>query len=230
MPIAREGYEQLHLLPSILSADFSRLGEQISAVMDAGVRGIHFDVMDGHFVPNLTIGPVVLESVAPIVHSRGGFFSVHLMIEKPERYAEAFVKAGADAVSLHVEACPRPQNVLMMIKSLGAGAGIAINPDTGLSQVAELLALVDFVVVMTVNPGFGGQSFISSALDKVPELRKKLPSGTAIEIDGGINRGNIRQVVEAGANWVVAGSAVFKAADPAAEAQVLQNLMFGHGR
>jgi len=221
MPIPASVYQELHLLPSILSADFSRLGEEVTAVMDAGVRVIDFDVMDGHFVPNLTIGPAVLRSLAPVVHERGGLFSVHLMIEEPEKYVEAFVQAGADAVSFHVEAGGHPRRTIAAIKELGAGAGVALNPGTGVFQVRELLPLLDFVLVMTVNPGFGGQQFIASALDKVPVLRAQLPPEVAIEVDGGIGRENIVRVVEAGANWLVAGSAVFGAEDPAAEARAL---------
>jgi len=220
-------YREIHLLPSILSADFSRLGEQIGLVMDAGVRIIHVDVMDGHFVPNITIGPLVVEAVAPLVHERGGLFSVHLMIERPEDYLEAFVRAGADAVSVHVEACSHLHHTLSTIKSLGAGAGVAINPGTDVGMIREVTWLLDYVVVMTVNPGFGGQKLIPPALDKVPAIRRLLPEGVAIEVDGGVHRGNIRQVVEAGANWIVAGSAVFWTEDPQAEARALQRLMVG---
>jgi ribulose-phosphate 3-epimerase len=229
MPVPSMVYQQDQLLPSILSADLSRLGEQISLVMDAGVRMIHVDVMDGHFVPNITLGPLVLEAVAPSVHERGGLFSVHLMIERPEDYLEAFVRAGADAVSVHVEACPHLYHVIQTIKALGAGAGVALNPGTDLTRIEEALSLVDYVVVMTVNPGFGGQKMIPAALEKVPALRRVLSPGVAIEVDGGIHRGNIRQVVEAGANWLVAGSAVFGAQDPGAEARLLQELMAGRG-
>jgi ribulose-phosphate 3-epimerase len=222
-------FGELHLLPSILSADFSRLGEQIGQVMDAGARVIHVDVMDGHFVPNITIGPPVVKSLAPIVHGRGGLFSVHLMIERPEGYLEDFVEAGADAVSVHVEACPHLYHALAAIKELGAGAGVALNPGTGFERIRDVLDFVDYVLVMTVNPGFGGQTLITAALDKVPALRKMLPQEAAIEVDGGIHRENIRQVVEAGANWLVTGSALFGAADPGAEARALQRLMAGPG-
>jgi ribulose-phosphate 3-epimerase len=225
MPIPSPVYEELHLLPSILSADFSRLGQQISLVMDAGVRMIHVDVMDGHFVPNITIGPAVVEAVAPLVHGRGGLLSVHLMIEHPEDYLERFVGAGADAVSVHVEACSQVYHAIQAIKTLGAGAGVAINPGTDVGRIEDVLTLVDYVLVMTVNPGFGGQRLIASALDKVPRLRRMLPAGVAIEVDGGVQRDNIKLVVEAGANWLVAGSAVFGAADPGAEAGRMIELM-----
>jgi ribulose-phosphate 3-epimerase len=225
MPIPVETYGEVHLLPSILSADFSRLGEQVALVMDAGVRIIHVDIMDGHFVPNLTIGPAVLRSLAPMVHARGGLFSVHLMIEKPEEYVEDFVRAGADAVSVHVEACPHLYHAMTAIKALGAGAGVAMNPGTPVSAVREVERLVDFFVVMTVNPGFGGQQMIEPALDKVRQLRKTVPEGVAIEVDGGVHESNIRRVVDTGANWVVAGSAVFGAERPDEEARKLQKLM-----
>lgn len=227
MPIPSPVYEEHHLLSSILSADFSRLGEQISLVMDAGVRMIHVDVMDGHFVPNITIGPVVVQAVAPLVHEREGLLSVHLMIERPEDYLETFVRAGADAVSVHVEACPHLYHAIQAIKALGAGAGVAINPGTDVARIEDVLTLVDYVLVMTVDPGFGGQRLIASALDKVPRLRRMLPAATAIEVDGGVQRDNIKQVVDAGANWLVAGSAVFASADPGAEARLLQELIRG---
>jgi ribulose-phosphate 3-epimerase len=225
MAVPAAVYRETHLLPSILSADFARLGEEIGAVMDAGVRIIHVDVMDGHFVPNLTIGPVVVEGIAPLVHERGGWLSVHLMIEDPERYLEAFARAGADTLSVHVEACPHLYHAIQEIKSLGVGAGVALNPGTDVARVREIASLVDLILVMTVNPGFGGQRMITAALDKVPVLRRMLPEAAAIELDGGVNRENIRQVLEAGANWIVAGSAVFGAPDPGAEAQALQDLM-----
>ena len=227
MSIPAAFYEQVHLLPSILSADFSRLGNEVGAVMDAGVRIIHIDVMDGHFVPNLTIGPAVLASLEPLVHGRGGVFSVHLMIEHPEDYLDAFVRAGADAISVHVETCPHLYHAVQGIKALGAGAGVALNPGTSASRIEEVVALLDYVLVMTVNPGFGGQELIEPALAKLPGLRRMLPPRVAIEVDGGINRGNIRRAVEAGANWVVTGSALFGADDVTAEARVLQDLMVG---
>jgi len=186
---------------------------------------IHVDVMDGHFVPNITIGPVVVEAVAPLVHERAGLLSVHLMIERPEDYLEAFVKAGADAVSVHVETCRHLYHTVESIRRLGAGAGVAINPGTALERVEAIVPFVDYALVMTVNPGFGGQLSIPSAIDKVPLVRQMMPAGTAVEVDGGIHAGNIKQIVEAGANWVVAGSAVFGAADPGAEVRKLQDLM-----
>jgi ribulose-phosphate 3-epimerase len=220
-------YREVHLLPSILSADFSRLGEEIVRVMDAGVRIIHCDVMDGHFVPNLTMGPAVVAAIAPEVHRRGGLLSVHLMIERPEAFIDEFAAAGADVLSVHAEACPHLYHAIEAIKALGVGAGVAINPGTHVSSIRDVAALVDLALVMTVNPGFGGQKLVPSALKKVPRVREMIRPDAAVELDGGVNRSNIRQVVEMGANWVVAGSAVFGAEDPGAEARVLQSLMSG---
>ncbi len=227
MPIPSATYRELHLLPSILSADFARLGEEVARVMDAGARIIHCDVMDGHFVPNLTIGPAVVGAVASHVHKRGGLLSVHLMIERPEDFIDDFAEAGADALSVHVEACTSLYHAIGAIKAAGAGAGVAINPGTDVSRIRDVAELVDLVLVMTVNPGFGGQRLIPSALLKVPVIREMIRPGAAIELDGGVHRDNIRHVVEMGANWIVAGSAVFAAADPAAEARALQSLMRG---
>ena len=225
MSVAPGTYRELHLLPSILSADFSRLGEEIARVMDAGVRIIHCDVMDGHFVPNLTMGPALIASIAPHVHDRGGLLSVHLMIERPEAFVEDFAAAGADVLSVHAEACPQLYHAVESIKALGVGAGVAINPGTHVSSIRDVAELVDLALVMTVNPGFGGQKLIRAALDKVPAVRQMIRPDAAIELDGGVNRENIRQVVESGANWVVAGSAVFGAPDPGEEVRVLQCLM-----
>jgi ribulose-phosphate 3-epimerase len=222
MPVPAEMYQGTHLLPSILSADFARLGQQIELVMDAGVQIIHVDIMDGHFVPNLTVGPVVVEKIAPLVHARGGYLSVHLMVEEPDRFLEGFVRAGADALSVHVEACVHLHRTVSAIKELGAGAGVAINPGTDLCWLGEAVHFLDFALVMTVNPGFGGQKFIVQALDKVRRLRRQLPPEVGIEVDGGINRDNISSVAEAGGNWLVAGSAVYHASDVAAEVRYLR--------
>jgi ribulose-phosphate 3-epimerase len=227
VPIPSATYRELHLVPSILSADFSRLGEELARVMDAGVQIIHCDVMDGHFVPNLTMGPAVVAAVAHEVHGRGGLLSVHLMIERPEDFLDDFVKAGADALTVHAEACAHLYHAIEAVKALGAGAGVAINPGTDVSRIRDVAELVDLVLVMTVNPGFGGQKLISSALRKVPAVRNMIRPDAAIELDGGVHRDTIRQVVDAGANWIVAGSAVFGATDPAEEARVLQSLMAG---
>jgi len=201
--------------PSILSADFSRLGEQIDAVLEVGARVIHFDVMDGRFVPPITIGPLVCESIAERVHAAGGVVDVHLMIAEPERQIEAFAEAGADSITFHEEATPHANRTLAAIRDLGCLAGVAINPGTPAAALAELRGLADIVLCMTVNPGWGGQSFIAGSPGKVARLRE-LVDEARIEVDGGIDVDTAGSVAEAGASLFVAGSAVFGADDPAA--------------
>jgi ribulose-phosphate 3-epimerase len=201
--------------PSILSADFSRLGSQIDELMVAGARVIHFDVMDGHFVPPITIGPLVAASIADQVHGAGGVLDVHLMIEAPERQIEAFAEAGADSITFHEEATPHAHRTLAAIRELGCLAGVAINPGTPVEAVSELRGLADIVLCMTVNPGWGGQSFIDGSPDKVARLAG-LTGDARIEVDGGIDASTAGSVAGAGASLFVAGSAVFSAADPAA--------------
>jgi ribulose-phosphate 3-epimerase len=203
----------IDIAPSILSADFSRLGEEITAVERGGAAILHVDVMDGHFVPNITIGLPVLKSLAKVTKLP---IDAHLMISEPGKYAEQFVKAGARMVSVHVEADANLHRTLMSIRSAGALAGVVLNPATPVRAVEEALQFVDYVLVMSVNPGFGGQKFISESVDKVKRLRRmivdrQLP--VRIEIDGGIDRSNIETVVSAGAEIIVAGSAVFGTPD-----------------
>jgi ribulose-phosphate 3-epimerase len=202
--------------PSILSADFARLGPQIEEVMDAGARLIHFDVMDGHFVPPITIGPLILGSIADQVHDAGGAVDVHLMIEAPERQIEAFAEAGADSITFHEEATPHTNRTLSAVRELGCLAGVAINPGTPADSLVELRGLADIVLCMTVNPGWGGQSFIEGSPDKVSRLARILGPESRIEVDGGIDATTAGSVADAGASLFVAGSAVFGAADPAA--------------
>jgi ribulose-phosphate 3-epimerase len=201
--------------PSILSADFWRLGEEIEEVMAAGARVIHFDVMDGRFVPPITIGPLVLSGIADRVHEAGGAVDVHLMIAEPERQIEDFAKAGADSITFHEEATPHANRTLAAIRELGCLAGVAINPGTPVEAVSELNGLADVVLNMTVNPGWGGQAFIKTSPEKVARL-KKLVGDARIEVDGGIDAGTAGSVSEAGASLFVAGSAIFGADDPAA--------------
>jgi ribulose-phosphate 3-epimerase len=212
----------IDIAPSILSADFSRLAEEIQAVEQGGAGVIHVDVMDGHFVPNITVGLPVVKALARVTHLP---LDAHLMISEPGRYAEEFVKAGASMVSVHVEADNHLQRTVMAIKSAGALAGVVLNPATPLESLQEILNFVDFVLLMSVNPGFGGQKFIGTALDKVRRLRRLIKQrglSVRIEIDGGIDLGNIQQVVEAGAEIIVSGSAIFGAKDPAAAVRELR--------
>lgn len=201
--------------PSILSADMGRLGAQVAEVMDAGARVIHFDVMDGHFVPPITIGPLVLSGIADQVHEAGGAVDVHLMIEAPERQIADFAKAGADSITFHEEATPHAHRTLTAVRELGCLAGIAINPGTPVEAVGELRGLADVVLCMSVNPGWGGQSFIETSPEKVERLMP-LVGGAAIEVDGGVDAGTAGPLAAAGAQLFVAGSAVFGADDPAA--------------
>lgn len=202
------------IAPSILSADFSRLGEEIQAVERGGATILHVDVMDGHFVPNLTVGLPVVKSLAQATQLP---IDAHLMISEPGRYAEQFVKAGAKMVSVHVEADAHLHRTLASIRNAGAAAGVVINPATPVESLSEALTYADYVLVMSVNPGFGGQEFIETSIDKVRRLRQMIQErglATRIEIDGGIDLNNIGAVVSAGAEMIVAGSAVFNTKDP----------------
>lgn len=207
----------IKIMPSILAADFCCLGQQIAAVDQAGADGIHIDVMDGRFVPNITIGPFIVEAVR---QSTSLPLDVHLMIVEPERYLSDFAQAGADIISVHQEACPHLHRTIQHIKQLGKKAGLVLNPSTPLSTLEDILDDVDLILIMSVNPGFGGQSFIEASVDKVRRLRRLLTergSQAELEIDGGIDPSTAPQVVSAGATMLVAGSAVFRAPGGAAE-------------
>ena len=206
---------KVKIAPSILSANFSRLGEQVQEAIAAGADYIHVDVMDGHFVPNLTIGPVVVSALKPICQVAGIPMDVHLMIEKPERYIPDFVRAGAGLVTVHVETCPHLHRTIQQIKTEGSKAGVTLNPATSLSVLEEILPEVDQVLIMSVNPGFGGQVFIQNSLERISRLREMLTVrglfNVDIEVDGGIWSNNAAQVVSAGATVLVIGSAIFNA-------------------
>jgi ribulose-phosphate 3-epimerase len=204
------------IAPSILAADFSRLGEQVGEVLEAGAGVIHVDVMDGHFVPPITMGPLAVEAIADRVHDAGALVDVHLMIERPERQIADFAKAGADNVTIHAEATPHLHYAITAIREAGCTAGIALNPSTPVELLSELADDLDLALCMTVNPGWGGQAFLPRSPGKVERLRAVVGAGPAIEVDGGIDASTAGPCAEAGATVFVAGSAVFGADDPAA--------------
>jgi ribulose-phosphate 3-epimerase len=211
----------IELAPSILSADFARLGEQVHAACDGGAQVIHVDIMDGHFVPNLTIGPPVVKSLRKVTSLP---LDCHLMIENPDEYIPAFADAGADWISVHQEAVRHLNRTLHLIKHHGCRAGVVINPATPVATLAEVLDIVDYVLVMSVNPGFGGQKFISSTLHKMRELveiRRQRGLAYRIEVDGGVALDTVAEVVRAGAEILVAGNAVFGSGDPRKNVEVL---------
>jgi ribulose-phosphate 3-epimerase len=216
--------KRVRIAPSILSADFAALGAAIDAAERGGADLIHVDVMDGHFVPNITIGPPVVKSIKRVARVP---LDVHLMITDPDKYTEAFVHAGADMLSVHVEVLPHLHRSITFIKNLGIKAGVVLNPSTPASALEEIVGEVDFVLVMSVNPGFGGQKFIPKSLEKVAAIRAMLDrAGNAnapIEIDGGIDISNIARAVDAGVEIVVAGSAIFNASDPTAATRALKD-------
>ena len=203
---------KIKLAPSILSADFACLGEQVELCLEAGCEFVHVDVMDGHFVPNITMGPIVVKSLKPLLAKYNAVMDVHLMITNPDDYLKEFAEAGADVITVHVESCGRLGDTVETIRSLGVRPGITLNPDTKLDRIMEVIPNVDLVLIMSVHPGFGGQEFVPAAMKKIVDVRKMLDeteSKAELEVDGGIKVSNVRSVVEAGASVVVAGSAIF---------------------
>ena len=208
--------DQRRVCPSILAADFAHLGDQVGAVMDAGAKVIHVDVMDGHFVPPISIGAAVTKSLDEQVHAAGGWLDVHLMVDRPERHVAEFADAGADSISVHFEATPHIHFALKAIREAGCHAGLALNPGTPLSAVEALHGSFDHLLCMTVNPGWGGQKWIPQSNERIAALRSLLPDGMPIQVDGGVDSDTVAPAVESGAGLLVAGSSVFGADDPAA--------------
>jgi ribulose-phosphate 3-epimerase len=202
--------------PSILASDFARLGDQVKAVMDAGARVIHVDVMDGHFVPPITIGALIVDALNEQVHDAGGPLDVHLMVDRPEQRLDDFVEAGSDSISVHFEATPHIHFALNAIREAGCQAGLALNPGTPLDAVDPLIGCFDLLLCMTVNPGWGGQSYIEGSNERLAALRERLPDGMPLESDGGIDAETAGAAAEAGCNLFVAGSSVFGGDDPGA--------------
>jgi ribulose-phosphate 3-epimerase len=212
--LASELLGTVRVAPSILSADFGRLREQVGEVLAAGARVIHVDVMDGHFVPPITVGPLVVEGLAQQAREAGAMLDVHLMIERPERHVAEFVKAGADSITFHAEATPHLAYAANLIRESDACVGVAINPGTPVGALSEVAGQIDMALCMTVNPGWGGQAFIEHSLDKLPRVRAILRDGVAVQVDGGIAPDTAPRCLRAGANVFVAGSAIFGAEDP----------------
>jgi ribulose-phosphate 3-epimerase len=209
----REWVRTVEVEPSLYAADFARLGEQLDELLDAGVRVFHYDVGDGHFVEPITIGPIVLESIAERIHAGGGAIDVHLMVDNPERHIPQVARAGGDSVTFHVEVTDEPAALIALAREHGLGAGVAFNPQTEVSRAAAAAEGADLCLCMSINPGYSGQAFMPEALPRIAELRGLLPAEVHVQVDGGVGAGNVREVRDAGASLLVAGSAVFAHGD-----------------
>jgi ribulose-phosphate 3-epimerase len=209
----REWMRAVEIEPSLYAADFTRLGEQVRHLLNAGARVFHFDVGDGHFVEPVTMGPVVLRSIAPMIHAEGGVVDVHLMVTNPEHHFPLMKEAGGDSVTFHVEACAEPWNAIALARSQGLGVGVAFNPETRVQEAVAASLGADLVLCMSIHPGYSGQAFMPSALDRIRELRSQLHERVVVQVDGGITQENLLAVREAGADAIVAGSAIFDRED-----------------
>jgi ribulose-phosphate 3-epimerase len=209
----RDWVRTVEVEPSLYAADFSRLAEQVTYLLNAGARVMHFDIGDGHFVEPITIGPVVLKSIAPLVHDAGGVLDCHLMVDNPERHIPQVAKAGGDSVTFHVEACDDVPALLALAREHELGVGVAFNPETEVDEAVEAAADADLALCMSIHPGYSGQEFMPEALERLRELRKLLPEDVFVQVDGGITHDNVRDAHEAGADLLVAGSAIFDRED-----------------
>jgi ribulose-phosphate 3-epimerase len=211
--------------PSIYASDFSRLGEQLGLLRTAGASIFHFDAGDGHFIPEITIGPVVAASISPLIRGWGARLDCHLMVSEPEKHFEAIAKAGGDSVTFHLEVCDEPAQAIAQARSLGLGVGVALNPETAIEDVVAAAGGADLVLCMSIHPGYSGQAFMPEALDRIARLREALPPGVRLQVDGGINAETARAARDAGADLLVAGSAIFWNDDPAAAYAELVDLV-----
>jgi len=222
-----EWADTIEVEPSIYASDFSRLGMQLGELAEAGARVFHFDAGDGHFIPEITIGPIVLASISPLVRGWGARLDCHLMVSEPESHFEAVAKAGGDSVTFHVEACDDPARAIARARSLGLGAGVAFNPETGVEDAVAAADGADLVLCMSITPGYSGQSFMPDAIERIAQLRALLPADVRIQVDGGINGETIAAARDAGADLLVSGSAIFWNDDPGAALRELVQMVTG---
>jgi ribulose-phosphate 3-epimerase len=221
---------EVEVEPSIYAADFSRLGDQLADLVEAGARVFHFDVGDGHFIPEITMGPIVLASISPLMRGWGGILDCHLMVSEPERHFEAIARAGGDSVTFHVEACDDPPRAISRARDLGLGVGVVFNPETPVEDAVAAGEGADLVLCMSIHPGYSGQEFMPEALGRIEKLRTLLPAGVRVQVDGGINRETIARARDAGADLLVAGSAIFWRDDPTVAYGELVALVAEHVR